>query len=128
MPPGKVVRESCEKDRNDFSCFVLQKLDIVSFKKKVKIFWIMLKSTKIANYCTFIACLIASYYCLYRMGRLCGGAHEISGIKAPLFLCGWVGWVDSCEVGGFVGGEGWGGQWVVRGGGGWVYIYIVQYT
>ena len=25
------------------------------------------------------------------MGRLCGGAHEISGIKAPLFLCGWVG-------------------------------------
>ena len=28
---------------------------------------------------------------VYRMGRLCGGAHEISGIKAPLFLCGWVG-------------------------------------
>ena len=30
------------------------------------------------------------------MGRLCGGAHEISGIKASLFLCGWmgvVGWV-----------------------------------
>ena len=25
------------------------------------------------------------------MGRLCGGAHEISGIKTPLFLCGWVG-------------------------------------
>ena len=25
------------------------------------------------------------------MGRLCGGAHEISGIKAPLFLRG--GWV-----------------------------------
>ena len=24
------------------------------------------------------------------MGRLCGGAHEISGIKAPIFLCGWV--------------------------------------
>ena len=23
------------------------------------------------------------------MGRLCGGAHEISGIKAPIFL--WVG-------------------------------------
>ena len=23
------------------------------------------------------------------MGRLCGGAHEISGIKAPIFLCGW---------------------------------------
>ena len=25
------------------------------------------------------------------MGRLCGGAHEISDIKAPLFLCGWGG-------------------------------------
>ena len=25
------------------------------------------------------------------MSRLCGGAHEISGIKAPIFLCGWVG-------------------------------------
>ena len=25
------------------------------------------------------------------MGRLYGGAHEISGIKAPLFLHGWVG-------------------------------------
>ena len=37
------------------------------------------------------------------MGRLCGGAHEISGIKAPIFLCGWV-W-----GGGGVGGVGWGG-------------------
>ena len=37
------------------------------------------------------------------MGRLCGGAHEISGIKAPLFLCGGVG------VG--VGGGGMGGIW-----------------
>ena len=25
------------------------------------------------------------------MGRLCGGAHEISGIKAPFFLHGGVG-------------------------------------
>ena len=25
------------------------------------------------------------------MGRLCRGAHEISGIKAPLFLCWGVG-------------------------------------
>ena len=25
------------------------------------------------------------------MGRLCGGANEISGIKALIFLCGWVG-------------------------------------
>ena len=35
---------------------------------------------------------------VYQMGGLCGGAHEISGIKAKLFLCGWVvggslGWV-----------------------------------
>ena len=28
---------------------------------------------------------------VYQMGRLCGGAHEISGIKAPIFLCGWMG-------------------------------------
>ena len=33
------------------------------------------------------------------MGRLCGGAHEISGIKDPIFLHGWVG-------GGGVGGGG----------------------
>ena len=39
---------------------------------------------------------------VYQMGRLCGGAYEISGIKAPLFLHGWA-------VGGFLG-------WVV---GGW---------
>ena len=39
------------------------------------------------------------YYChqshlmfiVYQIGGLCGGAHEISGIKAPLFLCGWGG-------------------------------------
>ena len=29
---------------------------------------------------------------VYRMGRLCGGAHEISGIKAPIFLRGWGWW------------------------------------
>ena len=28
---------------------------------------------------------------VYQMGGLCGGAHEISGIKAPIFLRGW-GW------------------------------------
>ena len=38
---------------------------------------------------------------VYQMGRLCGGAHEISGIKAPLFLHGWV-------LGGFLG---WVGGW-----------------
>ena len=27
---------------------------------------------------------------VYQMGRLCRGAHEISDIKAPLFLHGWV--------------------------------------
>ena len=32
-------------------------------------------------------------FIFYQMGRLCGGAHEISGIKAPLFLCGGDGWV-----------------------------------
>ena len=55
------------------------------------------------------------------MGRLCGGAHEISGIPIPLWLCGWV-------VGGFLGWVG--GGWVMAGGvgkwwwwlGGWVYF------
>ena len=41
------------------------------------------------------------------MGRLCGGAHEMSGIPAPLWLCGWL-------VGGFMG-------WVV----GWVLVWVV---
>ena len=30
-------------------------------------------------------------FIVYQMGRLCGGAHEISGIKAQIFLRGWVG-------------------------------------
>ena len=30
-------------------------------------------------------------FIVYQMGRQCGGSHEISGIKAPLFLHGWVG-------------------------------------
>ena len=44
------------------------------------------------------------------MGRLSGGAHEISGIKAPLFLHGgwlegsWGGWVSGLVVVGWVGG------------------------
>ena len=43
---------------------------------------------------------------VYRMSRLCGGTHEISGIPAPLCLHGWV-------VGGFMGwvGEWWCGWW-----------------
>ena len=62
---------------------------------------------------------------VYGMGRLCGGAHEISGIKAPLFLCGWVvggflGWVGgsgvgrmggSVVVGSVIDGVGWMGGW-----------------
>ena len=60
------------------------------------------------------------------MGILCGGAHEISGIKAPLFLHGWVvgllgvgewgaggGWVDGWVVLGWVEVVGWGG-WVMK--------------
>ena len=42
------------------------------------------------------------------MGRLCEGAHEISGIKAPIFLCGWVG-------GGGMGGSGVHRGWMVVG-------------
>ena len=55
---------------------------------------------------------------VFRTGRLCGGTHEISGIKTQLFLCGWVG-------GGGVGGEvGWwdGGGRVVGEGVGWVVV------
>ena len=55
------------------------------------------------------------------MGRLCGEAHEISGIKAPIFLCGWVG------GGGGVGRGGGGGvEWGCRvGGGGGVRVVRV---
>ena len=35
---------------------------------------------------------------VYQMGRLCGGAHEISGIKAPHFSMG--GWFEGSRVGG----------------------------
>ena len=63
------------------------------------------------------------------MGRLCGGAHEISGIPAPLCLHGvvggwwcrsWVVGVVVCWVGGvLVNDEGWVGGWCcgVLGGG-----------
>ena len=81
---------------------------------------------------------------VYQMGRLCGGAHEISGIKAPLFLHGgwlegfWDGWVvvgwvvgwvdgggvgngvvDGGKVGHGVGGWDCGGGWVMGWVGGW---------
>ena len=61
---------------------------------------------------------IRLFFFVYRMGRLCGGAHEISGIKAPPFLCGgwlegsWDGWVVVVWVMGWV-GHGVGGCWVV---------------
>ena len=52
---------------------------------------------------------------VYRMGRLCGGVHEISGIKAPILLHGWVG--GDGVGGGGVGGGGVDG-WVGGGSGG----------
>ena len=66
---------------------------------------------------------------VYQMDRLCGGAHEISGIPAPLWLCGrwlevhevveWVGvGVSGGGVGGMVGGVVWWGGGVV--GSGWM--------
>ena len=64
------------------------------------------------------------------MGRLCGGAHEISGIKAPLFLHGgwlessWGGWVCGWVVVGLVMGWWWGGSWVGSGGGGVVVLGV----
>ena len=71
------------------------------------------------------------------MGRLCGGAHEISGIKAPLFVCGWVvggflGWVGGGEEGGWAVVEGsvgvgkcWWGWWVGGSGVGGCWIWLV---
>ena len=61
------------------------------------------------------------------MGRLCGGAHEILGIKAPHFLCGgWLegSWGGAVVADGWVGGGGvvaggWVGVWVGGGGEGW---------
>ena len=58
------------------------------------------------------------------MGRLCGGAHEISGIKAQIFLHGWVGgWWVGVGRGGVVVG------WVEVGRGGvvvgWVGVWVV---
>ena len=47
---------------------------------------------------------------VYQMGRLCGGAHEISSIKAPLFLHSGVGVVGGWCCGGYgVEGGGLGG-------------------
>ena len=53
---------------------------------------------------THLVYLSIFLFVVYQMGRLCGGAHEISGIKVPLFLCGGM-------------GEWWGGDgWVGCGG------------
>ena len=43
---------------------------------------------------------------VYRMGRLCGGAHKISSIKAPLFSM-----VGDWRVLGMGGWWGWWGVW-----------------
>ena len=58
---------------------------------------------------------------VYRKGRLCGGAHEISGIKAPLFLHG--GWWEG-SLGGWV-VVGWVVGWVVVG---WVMEWVVGWV
>ena len=44
------------------------------------------------------------------MGRLCGGGHEISGIRAPLFLHGGVGMVKLNFMDRY--GKQW--EWVVK--------------
>ena len=64
------------------------------------------------------------------MGRLCGGAHEISGIKAQIFLRGWAGGRGGGgRVGsGGVGVVGWVVVGVQSGGGvgvvGWVVVGV----
>ena len=71
------------------------------------------------------------------MGRLCGGAHKISGMKAPLFLHGgvgvvtwvwWGGWVIGWWVGGKVGcgfdGGCRGGWCASEGWGGWCEVIV----
>ena len=71
------------------------------------------------------------------MGRLCGGAHEISGIKAPLFLRGgvggggwWRGWLEGswggCVcVGGVHGGV---SSWRVNGMGAYTHPPMNSYN
>ena len=62
------------------------------------------------------------FFIVYRMGRLCERAHEISGIKAPCFLRGWLvggllGWMGGLAmVGWWLVAGGWVGVWVVVGG------------
>ena len=53
------------------------------------------------------------------MGKLCGGAHEIAGIKAPIFLHGSVGGGGMEVVGWVVVGWGWWVGWVLMVWGGW---------
>ena len=48
-----------------------------------------IKYLVILTYSVQMAAILVLF--VYQMGRLCGGAHEISGIKASLFLHGWVG-------------------------------------
>ena len=72
----------------------------------------------------FLVPLMHTCIFVYRMGRLCGGAHEISSIPAP--FCLWVGGgrVHGVGVGG--GGSGVGGV-IVRVGvvwWGWVGAWV----
>ena len=79
---------------------------------------------------------------VYRMGRLCGGAHEISGIKAHFFsmVVGWKVLGEGGRVGGSAVGcgmvgwwqggswDGWVSGWVVVGmAGGWVVVRWVGF-
>ena len=56
------------------------------------------------------------------MGRLCGRAHEISGIKAPIFLHRWVG------GGGGVDGGGDGGDPFGRHAAMWLFHFSCAHT
>ena len=67
--------------------------------------WVVLRVSLVL----FLFSLMHTCIFVYQMGRLCGGAHEISGIPATLCLCGWV-------VGGFMGWVGvWWYGWCVHG-------------
>ena len=64
----------------------------------------MLQNYSLTFQLPYVTCSDVFSFVVYRMGRLCGGAHEISGIKAPFFLRG--GWLEG-SWGGLCGG------WVV---------------
>ena len=68
----------------------------------------------------FLTFVLAYRMIVYQMGRLCGGAHKISGIKAQFFLCGLVGGGGGVgRGGGSRVGDGGVGVVGVQSGGGW---------